>query len=70
MALAQSTDADSSAESKDKEEKLSLLQWGIAFERYALAAACIPIDGDQGPPIWDFQSAMAHRKVVYEAGYL
>ena len=58
--------ADAAAVSKDKEEKISLLQWGLAFDKFALAAACVPVDGAQGEPMWEYQAAMAHRRVIYE----
>ena len=43
------------------------MQWAVAFDRYALACAVIPIDGVNGPPVWTYTSAMAHRSVVFEA---
>ena len=58
--------ADAAAVSKDKEEKLTLLQWDTAFDMLAVAAACIPVDGARGKPMWEYQAAVAHRRVVHE----
>ena len=52
--------------STEKSDKMSLLQWVVAFQRYALAAACSPIDGAQGNCIWNYESAMAHMNVVLQ----
>ena len=60
-------ESEGSSDSKDKDEKLSILQWAVAFDRYALACAVIPIDGANGPPVWAYTSAMAHRSVVFQA---
>ena len=54
------------AASQDKEEKISFLQWSAAFDKFALAAAVVPVDGANGKAIWDYASALAHRRVVIE----
>ena len=62
-------DPESEAASKLKEEKISLLQWGVAFDKFAIAASCIPIDGAQGEAMWEYSSAIAYRRVIYEVDY-
>ena len=42
----------------------SLDVWVAAFYRYALVAAGVPCDGEDGAAIWDFSAAMAHMDVV------
>ena len=47
-----------------KAERLSLLQWVTSFQRYALAAACAPVDGAAGGCIWEYESSLEHMDVV------
>ena len=58
------------AAGSQKADKLSLLQWVVAFQRYALAAACAPIDGATGGCVWEYESAMAHMDVVLKAPFI
>lgn len=52
----------------DKDEKLTLLQWMVASDRYALAMAACPNDGMSGPAIWPYEAAMAHKAICLEVG--
>ena len=47
-------------------EKMTLLHWTVAFQRYAIAAACAPVDGAKGHCIWDYESSMAHMDIVLQ----
>lgn len=58
------------AAGSQKADKLSLLQWVVAFQRYALAAACAPIDGATGGCVWEYESAMAHMDVVLKVSHI
>ena len=60
------SDAGTSAAGAQKAEKMTLLQWTVAFHRYAIAAACAPVDGAKGHCIWDYESSMAHMDVVLQ----
>lgn len=58
--------AGTSAADAQKAEKMTLLQWTVAFHRYTIAAACAPVDGAKGHCIWDYESSMAHMDVVLQ----
>jgi len=59
-------DEESGAESKCKEDKLTILQWTTAFDKFAMAAAVCPVDGANGVPMWEYSAAIAYRRVVFE----
>lgn len=59
----QEEEADS--QSDRNKNKLTLLQWTIAFQRFALAAAAIEIDKD-GRPMWQLASSMAHADICFQ----
>ena len=49
---------------------MSLLQWIVAFDRFALAASTCPENGVNGVCVWSYAAALAHKAVVLEVCHL
>ena len=59
-------DGIDAAEAEKVKQRLTVLQWMVAFDHFALTAAVCPIDGEKGEPIWRYSSAMCHKHIVFK----
>ena len=59
-------DGIDAAEAEKVKQRLTVLQWTVAFDHFALTAAVCPIDGEKGEPIWRYSSAMCHKHIVFK----